>query len=519
MAHADEAVQRELHKLQLLHAVSQQLERSLDLAELAEPILDLIARHTGMLRGMLTLLNRRTGEISIQAAHGLSAAQRDRGRYKAGEGVIGKVVSTGRAAVVRKIAEEPLFLDRTGARKGLRREDISFLCVPIKVGREVVGTLSADRLLGEDASLAEDARLLSIIAAMIAQAVRLRQEVEEERQRLLAENERLQNELRERFHPANLVGTSRAMQEVYDQIARVATADTTVLLRGESGTGKELVAHAIHHASPRAGRPYVRVNCAALPENLLEPELFGHEKGAFTGALARKPGRFELAAGGTIFLDEIGDISPAAQVRLLRVLQEKEFERVGGTQTLRADVRVIAATNRDLEKLSAEGRFREDLYYRLSVFPIHLPPLRERKTDLPLLADHFVQKAVKATGRPVRRISTPAIDMLMAYHWPGNVRELENILERAVLLTTDQVIHSHHLPPTLQTAEQSDTAFRGTLAEALARVERELIQEALKSSRGNCAKAAQALGVTERILGLRLAEYRLDYRRFRPARG
>ncbi|HOJ67342.1 MAG TPA: sigma-54 dependent transcriptional regulator, partial [Candidatus Hydrogenedentes bacterium] len=260
-----------------------------------------------------------------------------------------------------------------------------------------------------------------------------------------------------------------------------------------------------------------RVNCAALPEHIVESELFGHEKGAFTGAIRRREGRFELANRGTIFLDEVGDLSPQVQIRLLRVLQEKEFERVGGTETIRVNVRVIAATNRDLEKLMEEGKFRQDLYYRLNVFPIYVPPLRERKTDILDLANFFVEKYSKENNKYVRRISTPAIDMLMSYHWPGNVRELENVIERAVILTDDDVIHGHHLPPTLQTAEASNTVMKGTLTETLERVEREMIIEALKNNRGNKAKAARQLGISERLMGLRVEKYGIDPHRYKPA--
>jgi Nif-specific regulatory protein len=511
-------VRREVRELSLLFEVSQTLERSMDLGEVLGLVLEAMAEHMGMLRGTITRLNRETREISIETAYGLSASQKQRGRYKLGEGVTGKVVASGQPVAVPRISEEPQFLDRTGARKGLAKKDISFICVPIKLESETIGALSADRLFAENVSQAEDVRLLRIIASMIAEAVRLRQSAEEERQRLLEENVRLQMELKERFRPANIIGNSKAMQAVYDLIAQVARSDTTVLLRGESGAGKELVAHAIHYNSRRAEKPFVKVNCAALPETIIESELFGHEKGSFTGAIAQRKGRFELATGGTIFLDEIGDLSPATQIRFLRVLQEREFERVGGAETIRTDVRVITATNRNLEALIEEGKFRQDLYYRLNVFPIHVPPLKERKADIMLLADHFVQKHNEAHGKNVRRISTPAIDMLMAYHWPGNVRELENCIERAVLLSTDDVIHGHHLPPTLQTAEASGTGLTRTLPEALQALEREMILDALKSSRGNMAKAARALGISERVMGLRISQYGLDPKRFRTSR-
>jgi Nif-specific regulatory protein len=305
------------------------------------------------------------------------------------------------------------------------------------------------------------------------------------------------------------------MRKVYEQIAQVATSNTTVLVRGESGTGKELIANALHYNSPRAKQPLLKVSCAALPDSLIEAELFGHEKGAFTGATARKKGRFELADGGTLFLDEIGDINLSTQVKLLRVLQEKEFERLGGTATIKSNVRLIAATNADLEKAIAAGTFREDLHYRLNVFTIFVPPLRERKPDILLLADTFLEKYSIEHRKTIKRISTPAIDMLMAYHWPGNVRELENSIERAVLVCDENVIHAHHLPPSLQTGEQSGTTTRVTLAEAVASYEKDLIQDALKTTRGNRVQAAQLLDSTERIVSYKVKKYRIDCRRFR----
>ncbi len=239
------------------------------------------------------------------------------------------------------------------------------------------------------------------------------------------------------------------MRQVFEMITRVATSNATILIRGESGTGKELVANAVHYNSKRTDKPFIKVNLAALPETLVESELFGHEKGAFTGALSRKSGRFELAQGGTVFLDEIGDLSTTVQLKLLRVIQEREFTRLGGTTTLKADVRLVAATHRDLEKLVAEGIFREDLYYRLNVFPIYLPPLRERKADIPLLAEHFLSRHAAEQGKPTRRLSQAALDLLMQYHWPGNVRELENVIERALLVCDAETILSAHLPPSL----------------------------------------------------------------------
>jgi len=304
------------------------------------------------------------------------------------------------------------------------------------------------------------------------------------------------------------------MRPVVDFIAKIAESTAPVLILGESGTGKEMVARAIHARSGRKSGPFIAVNCGALSEGLLESELFGHEKGAFTGAVKDRMGRFELAHQGTIFLDEIGETNDGFQVKLLRVLQRGEFERVGGAQTLHADVRVVAATNRNLKELIRTGGFREDLFYRLNVFPIYVPPLRNRTADIVLLADHFLEKYAKQFAKPIRRLSSGAIDMLMAYHWPGNVRELENCIERAVLVAEGAVIHPYHMPPTLQTAEASGTETRGDLRGLVEAYERDMIRDALKTSRGVVAAAARSLGTTQRILGYKIGKYRIDPKQY-----
>jgi Nif-specific regulatory protein len=350
---------------------------------------------------------------------------------------------------------------------------------------------------------------------MIGQAVKVQRLVAAQHRRLVTENARLKQELREGYDFSNIIGNSGPMQRVYEAVAQVARTNTTVLIRGESGTGKELVAQAIHYNSLRAKKPFVKVSCAALPDTLIESELFGYEKGAFTGAQDRKKGRFDVAQGGTLFLDEIGDVQMATQVKLLRVLQEREFERLGGTEVVKVNVRLVAATNKDMEQAIAQGTFREDLFYRLNVFVIFIPPLRERKPDVLLLADHFLQKFSSEHGKDIRRISTPAIDMLTAYHWPGNVRELQNVVERAVLVSDGQVIHAHHLPPTLQTAEATGTVTNVSLSEATAAYERDLIQDALKSGRGNRAKAARLLRTTDRIFNYKVRQLGIDWKRFK----
>ncbi len=493
--------------LLLLHEIGELLNGTDDLLDVLGPIVNLLSQRVGLVRGTVTLLKRDTKEILIDVAEGLSPSEQMRGRYRLGEGVTGQVVATGEPLVVPRISETTQFLNRTGARKLLRDKDTAFVCVPIKIGGEVLGALSADHPPEHHGSLDRDLRLLSIIAAMIAKAVDARRAEHELRARRRVKN-----------RPHGIIGNSKAMKPVFEMISKVAVSDATVLIRGESGVGKELVAEAIHNASPRAGKPLIKVNCAALPQGVLESELFGHERGAFTGAVSERRGRFELANGGTIFLDEIGDFSAATQITLLRILQQKEYQRVGGSETLRTDVRIIAATNRDLEVAMADGSFRHDLYYRLNVFPVHVPPLRERRTDILLLADYFAEKFGTGTDKSVKRISTRAIDMLMAYHWPGNVRELENCMERAVLLSNESVIHGHHLPPTLQTAESSGTASEGTLQATIDAVERDMIHDSLKTARGNMARAARNLGITERIMGLRVKKYGIEPKRYRIRR-
>lgn len=500
-------VKKEIKELSLLFEISQILTRSLDLSEVLEPVLISMAERLEMLRGTITLLNRETGEIYIEEAFGLSEIQKERGRYRIGEGITGKVIQTGEPAVVRDISEEPQFLNRTGAR--INKKDISFICVPIKIGNEAIGALSADRLFSDEVSLKEDVRLLSIIASMIAQAVRLRQSALEERQRLINENLRLREELKERFKPSNIIGESKAMEEVYDIINRVADTDTTVLLRGESGVGKELVAHAIHYNSHRSTAPFIRINCAALPENLIESELFGHEKGAFTGAISTRKGRFELANKGTLFLDEIGDLPIQTQVKLLRVLQEREFERLGGEKSIKVDVRIIAATSRDIEELINQGRFREDLYYRLNVVPIFIPPLRERREDIPLLLEHFLNKFNKKHRKRVS-IFKEVLKAFMDYDWPGNVRELENTVERLVVMARDNLVRVNDLPFSMRGGTNNRSiVIKSALPSTVAEIERERILDALQKSGWIQVRAARLLGITPRQIGYKIKKYNI----------
>lgn len=503
-------------ELDVLYHISQAMVHQHDVKALLNEVLDILQNEMALRRVTLTLRSPDSDVFVIEASRGLSKAEIRRGQYAIGEGVTGRVAKTGVPELVPNIAKETKFLDRTKSRKD---ENVAFLCVPILHRGQTIGTFSIDRPIAEPDVLARDLTYLSLLANVLAEGVASIREQIEEREALVEENRLLRAQLGDRFNPTNIVGNCGTMRHVYEQIAQVADSPATVLVRGESGTGKELVAQAIHYSSPRKNNAFISINCAALPENLIESELFGHEKGSFTGASAQRKGRFELASGGTLFLDEIGDIPASIQVRLLRVLQEKTFERVGGSQTIRSNVRVIAATSVDLEKAMNENRFREDLYYRLNVFPIMLPPLRERRSDIITLADHFVSKYGKMYSRPIKRISSAAINMMTSYHWPGNVRELENCIERSVLTCTDQVIHGYSLPPSLQTSEQTHTSLLpdagGSLKDMVHAYEREILIDALKRYRGNGAAAARHLHTTQRVLNYRIANLGIDRKKYR----
>jgi len=507
---------RKISELTALYEVSRVLAGSLDLKVTTAKAFDVLAEMLGLRRGTLVLRDREAGDYSIWAAHGMTKEEMARGRYELGEGITGKVLEKGLPIIVPDVGKEPRFLNRTKARD-LTRQNLSFLCVPIKLGGEMLGAISVDRIFADDSvALEEDVRFLTVLASMIGQAVKLTWTVEKERAALLARNAGLAQELKSRYRLANVVGGSGKMKAVYEVVDRVAPTKSTVLIRGESGTGKELIARALHYNSQRADKAFVRVSCAALPESLLESELFGHEKGAFTGAVEARKGRFELADGGTLFLDEIGDISPATQVKLLRVLQERKFERVGGSKTLAVDVRVIAATNRDLELALRQRLFREDLYYRLNVIPIFLPPLREREEDVELLIEHFLGRFNEENGKQAR-LSPGVLDLLRAYAWPGNVRELENCIERLVVLSHQGAVEPEDLPLSIREgagllppSAASSSSGSALLPQALAGIEKAQILDALRKSGGVQLRAAKLLGYTTRQLGYKIRKYGID---------
>ncbi len=505
---------KSIEEISLLYEISEALNQHMDMKKSLFKVLAVLAESMNLVRGIIFLTNRENGEIRIEIAHGISQETTQKIKYLPGEGIIGKVVETGKPAVVPRISKEPLFLDKTHSRNMTQAQEYSFICVPIKKENQVVGAISADRPFEGKKSLHQGEKILSVVAAMLAHHVINIERVRQEKEVLKTENLRLKSELENRYSFSNIIGNSNKMREVLQMISQVAFSSATVLIRGESGTGKELVANAIHYNSERHHKPFIKINCAAIPENLIESELFGHEKGAFTGASHLKKGKFELADQGTIFLDEIGTMAPGAQVKLLRVLQEKEFERVGGYKPIQTDVRIVAATNANLEEMVQQGRFRDDLYFRLNVFPIYIPSLRMRKTDIILLADHFLEKYRKTHGKDIKRITTPAIDMMMEYHWPGNVRELENCIERAVILCNDGAIHSYHLPATLQTGTESKT-LPLSLEAAVESLEKEILMDALKNTKGNIKQAARQIQITVRKFSYKAAKYDINYKEFR----
>jgi len=522
-------------ELSLLTEISRILSSSLDLHKVFGLIMQVTANRLGFENGSLTLYDETTGKLRIEAALGLTPEEISRGQYDLGEGITGTVVATGEARIVPDIAKDPQFLNRTGARENIPGVQTSFICVPIKTEGKSVGALSVDKRFVSHDILKADQRLLDIIAAFIGQAIKITENVAREREEWQEERRNLSATLRGKYKFDNIIGSAQAMLEVFDTIAQVASSRATCLILGETGTGKELIAKAIHYNSNRADKPFIRVNCGALVGNLLESELFGHMKGSFTGAIKDKVGRFEAANGGTIFLDEIGTIDTSLQVKLLRVLQERELERVGDNRTLKVDVRIIAATNLDLQEEVTRGRFREDLYYRLNVVTIYLPPLRNRREDIPRLIDHFLDRFNSDNAKALRKISKEILNVLVRYPWPGNVRELENAMERAVVLSKADTLTEDLLPTAIrafaqqgrqnQTSEGLDTLARRLSDQAISeyelregqiydmvisQIEKALIEKALARCGGVKIKAADFLGINRNTLNKKFKELGLE---------
>lgn len=519
-----------------IYEIGKILSSSLDLHKSLRQVLTIVASNLNMQRGMVCLLED-LGSLRIVASIGFSEDEISRGRFEIGEGVTGKIFQTGFPAVIPNVAHEPLFLNRTGAKRQLKDQAISFLGVPIKAGHETIGVLSFERNAEEHSrGFENDLKLLTMVAGLVGQTIRLHRQISSDRDQLVQEKTRLQKELGGKYSLDNVVGQSKRMQEVFADVHMAAPGKSTILLRGESGTGKEVIARSIHFLSARKNKPFIKVNCAALTETLLESELFGHEKGAFTGALQERAGRFEQANGGTLFLDEIGDISPAFQIKLLRILQEREFERVGGNKTIKVDVRLICATNRNLEEAVSKGEFRSDLYFRINVISIHLPPLRERRDDIPLLVERILARFNSENSAKIG-ITPEAMHVLTHCHWPGNVRELENCVERFATMSRSNIIREVDIPcQTNQCLSSTLWKYQPTggvipiapvAIEAvhmpendheeqtpLSQTEREQLIQAMERSGWVQAKAARLLNLTPRQMGYALRKYNIEVKRF-----
>ncbi len=528
-------------QIDIIEEITQILGDNLELNEVFQRAVSLLSRRLEIARAALVLLDRASGQLRTVAAVGLTPAEQQRARYDVGEGVTGAVHATGEAAIIPDVTQHPDFLNRIGSTPGTpdasadESSVTSFICVPVRDGDGRVGTVSIHKPFTDDDTLAADARMLKIVAGLFSQTVRIHHLVQMEKDQWLEENERLRDSLRTRYKFDNIIGSSPVMLDVLNTIGQVASSRATVLLLGETGCGKEMIAKAIHYNSPRKDKTMIRINCGALSPQLLESELFGHVKGSFTGAIKDKIGRFEAADGGTIFLDEVGTLDPQLQVKLLRVLQEREFERVGDHHTVKTDVRVIAATNLELEDEVRKGSFREDLYYRLNVVTIHLPPLRTRREDIPRLIDHFLDRYNRENQRSVSRISRDVLNTLLRYPWPGNVRELENAVERAVVLSTGAEFVEELLPLQIRMfaqqtrgdsgdgsidglasrlashAVQRLQAYEGEIyAMVVGEVERHLIGEALRHNAGVKVRAADFLGINRNTLNKKVKELGLS---------
>jgi len=509
-----ERIEIEIDESGFLNRIGKIFSSDIDLKETLDEILKLLAEKLNITRGSIALYNEEDKNIFIDTSYGYTSEQVKRGKYKPGEGITGSVIKNGKPIVVPSIDDDSLFLNRTGARKNKASRNCIFICVPIAINDNIIGTVSIDKVKAPTQSFSEELNILTIVSIMTANTVNDRRDALRRESQLKEENRLLKIKLSEKKYPENIIGNSKIMQDLYEKILLVAPTMSTVLISGESGTGKELVADAIYRHSTRSQGPFIKVNIAAFPDSLIESELFGYDKGAFTGAINMKKGRFEMAEGGTIFLDEIGDLNLQSQVKLLRVLQEKSIERLGGTKTISLNVRIIAATHQNLEEKVKNGEFRHDLYYRLNVFQIFTPSLQERKADIMHLADYFLDKFSEELDKNIKRISTEAINMLVSYHWPGNVRELENCIQRAAILSREDVIRSCHLPPSLQIAEPENCEFM-TLEEMTDQYIKEIIIDNLKITGGNITRSAERLGTTKRILNYKMNKLNIDYRDFR----
>lgn len=495
------------NELLCLNKLTELILNETDLNTSLKKSLNILSEMMKLKRGIISIFHKDLNEIHHDT-YGFDNPE-DKIKFAPGEGITGEVVKSGRPIAIPRLDNAPIFLDKTGIRKKLNRKELAFICVPIKYKNETIGAISVDRTVKDkQVDLSQEIKFLSKVANRISEIVK--------KKSLFLENQQLREMIQKSSPIGTIIGNSKGMRELAYQISLISDKPTSVLITGETGTGKELVAKNIHDLSLRKDKPFITINCGAIPEGLIESELFGHKKGSFTGAVNDRIGKFEAANRGTLFLDEIAELPLTLQVKLLRALQEKEICKIGDNIPVKIDTRIITATNRDLEKEIEKSTFRADLYYRINVFHLYLPPLRERGADIMLLTDYFIKKYSKQLNKKIDRIDTPAIDMLVNYHWPGNVRELENCIERSCLLTNDNVIHSHHLPPSLQMkTTESISKNRGKFESLVKSYEIELITDALKDSNGSQTKAAELLGTTKRVIQYKIDQYNIDYKRFK----
>ena len=502
----------EIKELTLVNEVAKVLSKGLNFEEAVSEILKVLYSFWGAEASFIAIYDRGEKVLKIVKAFGLSDREVRRGIFRKGEGITGKAFKTGIPIVVTDLSSNPAFLNKTRIRERLKGDEV-FIAVPIKVGGDTVGVMGVFKSFSSKESVEKGIESLMVLGTMIGMFYRLSEKMEQERQEWEEERKMLQEELKKTYSIHGIIGVSESVRNLIEVIRKVASTDSTVLITGESGTGKSLIARAIHFLSGRKDKPFVTINCAAIPDTLLEAELFGYERGAFTGAHTSRRGKFELADGGTVFLDEIGDMPLYLQAKILRVIQDKEIEHLGGEKVIKVDVRIIAATNRDLETLVREGKFREDLYYRLNVIPIHVPPLRERKEDIPVLVEHFLEKFNEKYGKNVR-ISPDAMEALMEYNWPGNVRELENTIERIVVMN-EGTVRTADLPPhILAMRRKGGTETLQNLPERIQATEKEKIIEALEKTGYVKSRAAKILGYTLRQLDYRIKKYGIEIKKF-----
>lgn len=496
------------------------IEQEESLNEVFNKVMEIVKEKMGILRGMLLLFDsEKTDSLKIYSGYRISEEAIKKGVYKIGEGIIGNVVLKGQTIAVEDISKEPTFLNKLKINRTAKN---SIIAAPIKAGPRVLGVLEIEKVFDENESFQDGVYTITLLASLIAYRVRSFQRQQEETQKLVSENIELKIELKKENNFKNIIGKNEQMRRIMEQVKTVSNTNAPVLITGETGTGKELIAKIVHFLSDRRDNKFISVNCSAIPENLIESELFGYEKGAFTGAVGNKKGKFELADKGTLFLDEIGEMPLQLQSKILRAIQEKEIEPLGSEKSIKVDIRIIAATNKNLKNLVAEGKFRADLYFRLNVINVHMPALRERKDDLPLLVDFFIKRYNDVYNKQVVGMDKAAEEIVSTYEWPGNIRELENVIERAVIMSKGSIIDASLLPDNVNPSLNKDEGFNineylkteakkkmdGSIyKEVIGALEKRLIEDLLVETGNNKVKTSQKLGINRNTLKAKMRDY------------